>query len=109
MTPLPPDPDLLLFPRLTRFYGLSYEELMRMPRAAFRIYLDAYVELAAEEQLHTITAVTFPYSDKDERSRIIRYLSRRATPARPESEQVDPTGEEGVKALAGIGIKVTRK
>ena len=108
MTTPPPDADLLLFPRLTRYYGLSYEELMRMPRAAVRIYLDAYRELVAEDQLLAIQAATFPYVDEDTRRDIMRSLMRRAAPTNM-AQRVDPTAEEGIDALANIGIRVRRK
>lgn len=61
----PPDRDIAEWPRLARFYGLSFSELRVMPRAFVTVYRDAYAGLVAEEQLRAIQAASFPNYEED--------------------------------------------
>lgn len=74
--PAADDPELRdLFPQLTRFYGLSFFELMAMPRWAIRIYAEALDVLSARERLDAIEASAFPHMSESDASDLQgRYL-----------------------------------
>jgi hypothetical protein len=104
------DPELAEYPRLSRFYGLSFFELVSMPRWAFRLYYEAMPRLSAEEQLMAIQAAAAPHTSKQDQSKIFRALRRmvRRDDAPEETEKVDTRTVEGQVALAGLGIGVRK-
>ncbi len=99
---------LAFFPRLTRFYGMSFTELSALPRAILKLYLDAMPALEAEEQLSAIQASSFAYSEQADQKRLHRILIRMAESG-PEDQvaepiDTDPTRRE--RTLGSMGIKV---
>jgi hypothetical protein len=73
-----PDPDVEIWPRLSRFYGLSFAELYSMPRMFLRMYAEAYPILVAEEHLHALQVVSYPYMDENDQKELFAELRDRA-------------------------------
>jgi hypothetical protein len=101
------DPEVNDFPRLTRFYGLSFLDLCSMPRWARLLYVDALPALEAEEQLAAMQAAEYPHVDEKSRKKIHRAVVGRiegspGAPAAPSAPPID-VRTDGNK-LAGIGI-----
>jgi hypothetical protein len=93
------------WPRLTRFYGLSFSELSRMPRWAIRFYLTEIPSLAAEEQLARADAAAYPHFEEESAAEFRRGLYVLAG-IEEASIAVDPQTMETKRALEKIGIKV---
>lgn len=99
--------EIRIWPRLSRFYGISPFELQNLPRPLLEIYTEEMASIRAEEQLERIQAADQPHVIERHRERIHRQLMRLAGIEAP-SEEVDPLKDAGVGALAGLGIKVVR-
>lgn len=93
------------WPRLSRFYGLSFAELLEMPRWAIRHYLMEIPALSAEEQLARADAAAYPHFEEESAESFRRGLMK-AAGIEEESFAVDPQTLETKKALEKIGIKV---
>jgi hypothetical protein len=92
------------FPDLSYHYGLSFREIINMPRWALELYLEAMTRLIAEDSLHAVEVVSFPHMGERDRRRVERALKRLAgspTSAPVAKDKYDST-------LAGVGIKVVR-
>lgn len=98
------DTDLLLWPRLTRFYGIGPSEIAQTPRAILELYLEQMTAIRAQEQLMGIQAATMPHANEQSSRRIHRMLVRMSETG--DAEAVDPRRTDHVKGLADIGIKV---
>jgi hypothetical protein len=72
------DAELRLFPKLTRFYGMSARELSRTPRWLLTLYIEQMAGLEAEEQLDAIQVATAPYGEQADLDSTIRRLRRAA-------------------------------
>jgi hypothetical protein len=92
------------WPRLTRFYGFSPEELWRMPRPVRRAYIKALPKLEAAEQLARIEAALIPNMKKEQQRKIFRRLERTAEWERPTPVKA-ASNEDAAQSLAGLGIK----
>lgn len=101
------DPDILRWPRLTRFYGLSISELMSTPRGVLNLYEEQMIELEAEEQLVAMQVADHPHVTQQGRDQTRRNLMRIA--GLNIAPTIDPTATRDVSALGGIGIKVVRE
>src|SRR4051794_38262228 len=66
-----------VWPELTYHYGLTFDDLSRMPRWARLIYAKALRRILAEAQLVAVEAASFPYMDKTAQRRMIRQLNMR--------------------------------
>lgn len=93
------------YPLLSRFYGLSFEEVANMPHWAVNLYLRSIAEIEANEQLILLQAMDFPHIDVDSRKRVHRSLLR-AVGAEENKQAVDATDESTKRSLSGIGIAV---
>lgn len=62
-----------LWPRLTRFYGLSYEELKRLPRIILDRYTEMMPMLQADEQVRALEASAYPHVDAETARSIYRF------------------------------------
>lgn len=105
------DPELLLWPRLTRFYGITPSELARLPRWLVRLYIEALDSLYAKEQLDAIQAGTAAYMESADADSLQRNLVRRANaltvvPER-EARRNDPAPDRA--RLSAMGIAVVKK
>jgi hypothetical protein len=97
-----------VYPELTWHYGISPNEVIRMPRWLKHVYLDALPRLIAAEQLRAIEAASFPNHDpqvqRKIRDRWMRFM--------PNAEADDAGGMKirtredlaGFAALAGVGV-----
>lgn len=100
------DPELLLWPSLSRFYGLSPHDLLHMERGLVAIYLEAMAEITAQEQLLAMQIADFPHIDQKARESLHRKISVMATV--DEAPAPDPRGADAVRDLAALGIKVVQ-
>ncbi len=103
------DPEVNDFPRLTRFYGLSFNDLITMPRWARRLYVSALDPLEAEEQLVAMQVADYPKMTergrKDTHRDTMRRIRRAAGAEEPRAPAItDPLADR--QKLAGIGISV---
>lgn len=97
------DPDLLLWPRLTRFYGISPSEIARTPRVILELYAEQIPRLQAQEQLMAVQAACMPHATEQAARRVHKMLARMAETT---EDAVDPRRADHVQGLASIGIKV---
>ena len=99
------DAEIEGYPFLTYHYGLSFEELVRMPRWAIRMYVRSLPGILAEQQLGAFQATIFP----DLKPAVQRSMQRRllrAVRGQGDGERLPRERFDG--AMAGIGIKVVR-
>lgn len=108
------DPEMLLWPRLSRFYGLSFSELRRMKRPFVRMYAEQMETIHAEEMLDRLTVSAFPYMEEADHkkththyARIVKAERRASESANPGPVERKPLPDPG--ALAALGIAVVRK
>jgi hypothetical protein len=101
------DPDLLRWPRLTRFYGIGPSELLEMPRKLIDIYEDKILELQAEEQLTAMQVADHPHLEERSRRTVRENLVRLA--GFQSAEAIDPGSSRTELSLGAIGIKVVRE
>ncbi len=95
------------WPRLTRYYGISPFELVRMPRWLTQLYADKLSELEAEEAIRASTISTLPHMGSSDRDRILRsWRDRAGVPEVVETVDVDTEGGKAVLAGLGIGLVV---
>lgn len=97
------DPEILLWPYLTRFYGLSPNQLLHMERQLVAIYLEAMSEIKAQEQLMALQVADFPHMDQSARTSLHRKISLMAT---VDDSPVDPRAASVARDLSALGIKV---
>ena len=93
------------WPRLTRFYGLSPHELVRLPRWLTEYYAECLPGLEAEEMLSAFTVSDFPHAKESDRDRIRRSLRREAA-IEVSTSVLDVSTEAGRVVLAGMGIGI---
>lgn len=91
---------------LSRFYGLSFSELARMPRVFVQMYVDALPRIRALEQMYALDVSTFAHMKENAQKRVIadinKDLNKGVQRERPKPE---PVSREQFGALAGaIGI-----
>lgn len=98
---------LALWPDLTYRYGLSYDELRRMPNGIRRIYEEALPRLVAEDLSAAIDAASFPHMKKEGRQSIIRRLRRALDQGRKQEAEVITDGEQFTDRLLASGIAIT--
>lgn len=104
------DPEMLLWPRLSRFYGLSFGELRRMKRVFVRMYAEQMQIIRAEEMLDAITVSAYPYmTEADQKTEFRRHRAvlRAAVADVPKSDQSKVLANPD--ALTALGIAVVRK
>jgi len=82
-----PHEDIAVFPTLTFWYGLSFEELMRMPNWALHLYAKALPGLIAEYQSMLVLGGAYPWMRKEDQRGVQRRLrqaqaQRERAPAR---------------------------
>jgi hypothetical protein len=93
----------LLWPQLSRFYGIGPAELADTPRAIIRLYVDAIPALVADEQLTRLEASVYPHMKQSDARRVARDRQRQAKRMFDEGPAVEPT--DGIPAtLAEVGI-----
>lgn len=99
-----------IFPQLSYHYGLSFEELARMPRWAVELYIDELPRLLAEEQQAAIQAASFPNYDKQDQKRVSRALARTIRRGRAEAApKIDVVGGVDGSPLAGmVGVEIVQ-
>lgn len=68
----------LVWTELTRFYGLTFDDLRRMPRVFRRIYYDAMPRIGANEQMQAIQAASFANLKESDQRKIMKRLERKA-------------------------------
>lgn len=101
--------ECAVWPRLTRFYGISPAELEAMPGLLRRMYARAIDELAAAEQLLALEASVFPHLKKNDAQRVHRRYERTIRvrqQLRNPQQAPKLTVEEMSQRLHGMGIKV---
>lgn len=95
-----------VYPDLSRYYGMGWEEIARMPPWLKKIYVEALPRLKAEEQLAALQAAGFPHMKKSARRTLHQKLSRTARRKRTEPvERPDQSGVEQRAGAVGIGIR----
>lgn len=99
-TPKPAEKVIGYWPRLSRFYHLSFEEIAGMPYAAIEVYIEKMDQLEASEQLAAIQAASFVHYEEDTQDEILRGLERRIDGDEPLQELPNPF------TLGAIGIAV---
>lgn len=95
------------FPALTYHYGLSFGELVSMPRPFLELYVKQLPKILAESQLRNIEAATFPHAKQDAQKKLMRQLNREAS--RGQKHSTNPTAKSPIlmrQQLGGIGIGV---
>jgi len=96
----------LLWPQLTRFYGIGPAELAVTPRNIVRVYAEAIPALVADEQLLRLEASVYPHMKQADARRVARDRQRAAKrmyvegPAREPADGIEPTLAE-----VGIGLE----
>lgn len=94
------------WPDLSRFYGLSFDDIRRMPAPIRRIYEREMARLIAEEQARMLDVMNFSHMKPAAQRRFIRRLNRRLQSRdhadRPKTEQ------ELKEHAAQIGIAVKK-
>lgn len=97
------------FPALTYHYGLTFSELVAMPRVIIELYIRKLPILQAEEQLERIEAATFPHAKPDAQKKVIRQLNRTVQRGRPKPKTAavskSPVVMQQQLAAVGIGVK----
>ena len=91
-----------LYPVLTYHYGLSFEDLVHMPKWARRMYINALPKLIAETQLRAVEVVSFPHMKDGARRSMIRRLERKARRTRRTSappRKIEDMSEVGIKVI----------
>jgi hypothetical protein len=93
----------LLWPQLTRFYGIGPTELAVTPRSIIRLYANAIPALSADEQLMRLEASVYPHMKQADARRVARDRQRDAKRMFDEAPPKEPT--DGIPAtLAEVGI-----
>lgn len=101
----PDDPDVHRMPRLMRFYGISFQELWKLPRWLL-VMLDEQVEkLTAQEQLLQMQVADFPHIPQKDRQRIHRDMLKHAGLYK-DAPAIRPQDQGDIRKLAGMGIGV---
>ena len=99
-----------VWPRLTREYGLSPNQIAAMPRWLRRVYIEAIPRILAEEQLAAIEVALFPHMKKEDQRSMHRKISRMARVEREEPAAPKSMEEmQALAAMAGIGVEVVPK
>jgi hypothetical protein len=94
------------YPDLTRFYGLTPEQIAEMPRPLRLVYERAMKRIVATEQARMLDVITFPHQKQQARQKFARQLERKINGGRTSNQQVPTSGKEMKQTAAGIGIKV---
>ena len=95
------------WPYLSRFYGLSFDDLRSMPRWAIKLYWDYMEPIRAEEQLALIQAVGHPHLEKEyQRRDVIKKLTETADRFKISTQPIPETDEEWLAQVAAAGIPV---
>ena len=95
------------WPYLSRFYGLSFDDLRSMPRWAVKLYWDYLESIRAEEQLALIHAVGHPHLEKQhDRREAVRKLTEIADRFKQTTQPIPDTDEEWLAQVAAAGIPV---
>ena len=91
------------WPALSYHFGLSWDEIRRMPRWLRRIYTEELPRLRAQQMSEAIDAACFPNMEGGAQRRVLRRISRALgeEPHKPETE----TGAKEAAASIGIGTK----
>lgn len=93
----------LLWPQLTRFYGIGPAELAETPRGIVRLYAEAIPALTADEQLMRLEASVYPHMKQADARRVARERQRAAKRMFDEAPAQEPS--DGIpKTLAEVGI-----
>lgn len=100
------DPEIQLWPRLTRFYGLSFDELRVMPRPFVYVYLNEMPSLIAEEQLRAIEAASYAHMDEDGRNESYK---RWSGSLKTDDVEAEAPILHDAASLAKIGIKFVKE
>ncbi len=104
-------PNVALWPALSRFYGLSFTELRKMPRWAVRLYVEEMEVLHAHEQMDALEAMSFPYMEDDDRSTVADGYSDAIARgrARAGNGEVERKPLPDALALGAVGIGIVRE
>ena len=99
-----PQPDALaslrVFPALSFWYGLGWDELTRMPNWALRMYAEELPALQAQREMLNFRASSFPHLKTSERSKMLYEVELRGLGHR--TGKISKDQYQGV--LAGVGI-----
>lgn len=100
----PVDGELrLLWPQLSRFYGIGPAELAETPRSIVRLYAEAIPALVADEQLMRLEAAVYPHMKQADARRVARERQRVARRMFDEVPPQEPS--DGIpRTLAEVGI-----
>jgi hypothetical protein len=90
------------WPELTRFYGVTPNELATLPKWIRFAYIKSLPKLHAREQLDRVIAAGMPHMDKAARKSLIRDLFRQA-----EFRQAEPQKATSHESIEAFGIPVT--
>lgn len=96
-----PHEDIAVFPTLTFWYGLSFNELMAMPNWALRLYAESLGDLIAEYQGLLLTAAAFPWMKPAAQKALQKRLAAQQ-PARQRRPVTTQTGYR--RRLLGMGF-----
>jgi hypothetical protein len=67
--------------RVTRFYGLSWNEIQSIPcEIFFSVYVNSIARIEAQEQLALIKSSMMPHYKEEHRERAIKALQKEAFP-----------------------------
>lgn len=101
----PDDPDVERMPRLCRFYGLSFQELWRLPRWLLIKFDEQIAEITAREQLLAMQVADWPHMETRARKRLHRDMLKFAG-MQEEAPVAAPTKPQDIKTIKGMGIGV---
>ena len=96
------------WPQLTYHYGLSPQELVRIPHWLLEIYVDALPDLLMQDQARAVEAASFPHMDKNAQRSVqerIRRSFRKVEDPRP-VQALSAEDEMASFARMGIGFEV---
>jgi len=93
-----------LWPALSYHYGLSFEDITRMPRWARRLYAEALPRLRAEDLQLSIEAASYPHMKPAAQRKIQRSLERALKDSSKE-QLTDDTDFQSRMDDAGIGLE----
>lgn len=94
------------WPLLTFYYGITPDELARLPRWLRSTYMKRLPALLATEELKGLQSSMFPQLDQSTRRRVLNSLERQARRGEPEQPRPQtPQQFEQTAAALGIPIK----
>lgn len=104
----PRDPELRVWPLLTYYYGIGFQDLMLMPRWMRALYMSELPKFIGRDRLRAAEAALLPHVNQDARDQTFRDMRRAAELGAPARAKVlEKPKFDGT--LRGIGIGVKRE